>query len=314
MTHSALVTPLRSRSHKMIGPLLTAMVTPFNADDTLALDEAGRLAQWLIEQGNDGVVVAGTTGESPALSLDEKLALFEAVISAVDKRGSVVANTGGNDTRSSIALTKRATALGADGILAVVPYYNKPSQDGMLLHFGAIAESTDLPIILYNIPSRTGVDMSAATLLELARRHDNIAGVKESSGNFAQFSEILRSRRTGFSFWCGDDPLFLPSLAVGGDGLISVAAHVCARELRELLAAYRAGNMHRATELHLALTPLFVGLFAVANPTPVKWAMQQLGFAVGPVRLPLAPLPPALEPMLEALIAPYRARSQARAA
>ena len=292
----------------MIGRLLTAMVTPFTEDDKPALEEAGRLANWLIQEGNDGVVIAGTTGESPTLSVDEKIALFEAVAQAVGKRGSVIANTGGNDTRSSVALTKRATAVGASGILAVVPYYNKPTQEGMLLHFGAIAEATHLPIIIYNIPGRTGVDMTAATLLELSRRHANVVGVKESSGSFTQFSEILRERQPHFQFWSGDDPLFLPSLAIGGDGLISVAGHLCARELRAMLDAYLGGDVKRAAELHLKLTPLFGALFCVSNPTPVKWALRQLGFNVGSVRLPLAPLPQEYVPLLETLIEPYRQR------
>ena len=291
-----------------IGRLLTAMVTPFSDDDTVALDEAGRFANWLITEGNDGVVVAGTTGESPTLSTEEKIALFEAVTQAVGKRGSVIANTGGYDTRSSVALTRRATAIGVTGILAVVPYYNKPSQDGMLLHFGAIAEATDLPVIIYNIPSRTGVDMSSSTLLELARRHANVLGVKESSGNFAQFSEILRERRPDFQFWSGDDGLFLPSLAVGGDGLISVAGHLCARELRTMLDAYLSGDVKRASALHLQLSPLFTALFCVSNPTPIKWALQQLGFDVGGVRPPLAPLPDGFIPLLESVIEPYRSR------
>jgi len=295
----------------MIGRLLTAMITPFTADDTVALEEAGRLANWMIQQGNDGVVVAGTTGESPTLSADEKIALFEAVAAAVGKRGSVIANTGGNDTRSSVALTKRAAALGVSGILAVVPYYNKPSQEGMLLHFGAIAEATDLPIIIYNIPGRTNVDMSAKTLLELAKRHANIIGVKESSGNFPQFSEILRERQPKFQFWSGDDSLFLPSLAIGGDGLISVAGNICARELREMLDAYLGGDVKRASALHLQLSPLFANLFCVSNPSPIKWAMQELGFQVGTVRPPLAPLPEQYYETLKALIAPYHARVKA---
>lgn len=298
----------------MIGRLLTAMVTPFAADDTVALDEAGRLANWLIQEGNDGVVVAGTTGEAPTLTVDEKLALFEAVVQAVGKRGSIIANTGGNDTRASAALTKRVTSLGVTGILAVVPYYNKPTQDGMLLHFGAIAEATHLPIIVYNIPGRTSVNMTAQTLIELSRRHPNILGVKESSGNFTQFSEVLRERQPKFQFWSGDDHLFLPALAVGGDGLISVAGHLCARELRAMLDAYLGGDVKRASEIHLQLSPLFAAIFCVSNPTPMKWALEQFGFQVGSVRPPLAPLPLEFVAMLQSVIEPYRSRVKALSA
>ncbi len=295
----------------MIGRLLTAMVTPFTADDQVALEEAGRLAKWLLKEGNDGVVIAGTTGEAPTLSVEEKLALFEAVVEAAGSSGSIIANTGGNDTRSSVALTKRATEAGVSGILAVVPYYNKPTQEGLILHFSALAEATHLPIILYNIPSRTGIEMQPETMLTLAQRYPHIVGVKESSGNFAQFSAILRERQPAFKLWSGDDGLFLPTLALGADGLISVAGHLCARELRELLDAYHAGDVQRAAALHLQLTPLFAGLFCVSNPTPVKWALAKLGVAVGGVRAPLAPLPLAQEPHLAALIEPYRTRFQA---
>ncbi len=212
-----------------IGQILTAMVTPFDERGEVDLREAARLAERLIEQGNDGLIVCGTTGESPALSDDEKLALWRATKEAVGERAAIVAGTGSNNTRHSVELTERAAATGVDGILAVVPYYNKPPQDGMLRHFDAIAEATALPIIVYNIPGRTGANMLPATLLELARRHANIAGVKESSGDFSQFTAILRERPAGFGFWCGDDHLFLPSLAVGGDGVISVAGHICGR-------------------------------------------------------------------------------------
>jgi len=292
-----------------IGSLLTAMLTPFAADGSVDLDEAARLARFLVEQGNHGLVVSGTTGESPALDDDEKLALFAATRHAVGERAAIVAGTGGNNTRHSVALTKRAEAAGVDGILAVVPYYNKPTQDGMLAHFGAVAEATSLPVIVYNIPSRTGANMLPATLLELARRHGNIAGVKESSGDFAQFSAILRDRPRDFGFWCGDDHLFLPSLALGGDGLISVAAHLCARELRLLLDAFRGGDNAGAAHVHLALSPLFAKLFAVTSPIPVKWAMNEIGFALGPCRSPLGAMPPDLAEALRPLLAEFRARA-----
>jgi 4-hydroxy-tetrahydrodipicolinate synthase len=292
-----------------LGPLLTAMLTPFTPAGDLNVPEAKRLARFLVDQGNQGLVVSGTTGESPALEDSEKLALFAACKEAVGDRAAIVAGTGGNNTQHSIELTERAEAAGADAILAVVPYYNKPTQDGMLLHFGAIAEATRLPVIVYNIPSRTGANMLPATLLELARRHANIAGVKESSGDCAQFSAILRDRPEGFGFWCGDDHLFLPVLALGGEGLISVAGHLCARELREMHAAHVAGNVARAGQIHRALSALFAALFATTSPIPVKWAMNELGFDLGGCRSPLGAMPEALMPALRALLEPYRARA-----
>jgi 4-hydroxy-tetrahydrodipicolinate synthase len=285
------------------------MVTPFNGDGEVDLDEAGRIARWLVAEGNEGLVIAGSTGEGTALDDDEKIALFAAAKAAVGTGASIVAGATGPNTKASVALTKRAEAAGVDGILATVPAYCKPTQDGMLVHFGAIAEATALPLIIYNIPSRTGANMLPATLLELARRHPNVAGVKESSGDFAQFSAILRERQPGFAFWSGDDHLFLPALALGGDGLISVAAHVCARELRELLEAHARGDVARAAELHLAVTPLFRALFETSSPIPVKWAMGQLGFRVGACRSPLGAMPPALAQSLGALLEPYRARA-----
>ena len=294
-----------------VGRLLTAMVTPFDRKDHVDLPEAARLARFLIAQGNDGLVVSGTTGESPALEDEEKLDLFRACKEAVGTSGSIVAGTGGNNTRHSVEFSKAAEACGADAILAVVPYYNKPTQDGMLRHFGAIAEATSLPVIVYNVPGRTSANMVPGTLIELAKRHENIAGVKESSGDFAQFSAILRDRPEGFGFWCGDDNLFLPSLAVGGDGLVGVASHLCARELREMLDAYAAGNAVRAAAIHLELSELFAALFAITSPIPVKWALNELGFACGPCRSPLGAMPAALEERLRPLLAPYRERARA---
>lgn len=294
---------------KPLGRLLTAMITPFQADESVNLPEARRLAAWLLSEGNDGLIVAGTTGEGPVLDMAEKLALFAAVREAAGARGSVVANTGNNDTRSSVKLTREAKHTGVDGILAVVPYYNKPTQEGMLRHFGAIAEATELPIIIYNVPGRTCANMLPQTLLELARRHGNIAGVKESSGDFSQFTAILRDRQPDFRFWVGDDPYFLPSLAIGGDGLISVAAHICARELRALLTCFDQGDLAGAARIHQSLATLTAELFAITNPIPVKWAMKQLGFAAGEARSPLASLPPERQQRLQEMLTPYLERA-----
>ena len=292
-----------------LGPLMTAMVTPFDANGELDLREAARLARWLVDQGNDGLIVSGTTGESPVLSDEEKLALFRATKEAVGDSAAIVAGTGGNDTKHSVELTERARETGVDAILAVVPYYSKPPQDGMLRHFGAIAEATDLPVIVYNIPGRTGANMLPATLLELARRHGNIAGVKESSGDAAQFSAILRDRPEGFRFWSGDDHLYLPALALGGDGLISVSAHLCARELRAMREAFVAGRVAEASAIHRSLSALFATLFTVTSPIPVKWAMNRLGFACGDCRSPMGEMPESLIAVLEPMLAPYRERA-----
>lgn len=296
-------------SRPALGRILTAMVTPFDERGDVDLAEAARLADWLVSQGSDGVVVCGTTGESPALSDDERVALFGAVKDKLGPRAIVVAGTGGNNTQASIALTQRAEQAGVDAALAVVPYYNKPTQDGMLRHFGAIADSTRLPIVLYNIPGRTGANMLPATTLELGRRHANIVGVKESSGDFAQISAILSERSAGFGVWSGDDYLFLPSLAVGADGVVSVAAHLCGKELREMMLAYDGGDVAAAAAIHCDLSPLFAALFTVTSPIPIKWAMRELGFAVGECRSPLGAMPESLMATLRPLIAPYRERA-----
>ncbi len=292
--------------------ILTAMITPFDAQGDVALNEAERLASWLVERGNDGLVVCGTTGEGPTLTTDEKLAMFDAAKRAVGNRARVVANTGSNDTRSSVELTKKAEACGVDAILAVVPYYNKPTQDGMLTHFGAIAQATNLPVFIYNIPGRSSANMQAQTLLELARRHRNIAGVKESSGDFNQFAAILGNRRPGFTFWCGDDHLYLPSLALGADGVVGVATHLCSREFIAMGEALRGGNIDEAASIQCSLAPLFAALFATTSPIAIKWAMSRLGFQVGVTRSPLGAMPQELMARLEPLLEPYRERTAAR--
>jgi 4-hydroxy-tetrahydrodipicolinate synthase len=210
-------------------------------------------------------------------------------------------------------LTERAAKEGVDAALAVVPYYNKPPQDGMLRHFGAIAEATKLPVIIYNIPGRTGANMLPATLLELARRHPNVAGVKESSGDLAQITAILRDRPAGFGVWSGDDHLTLPLLAVGGDGVISVAAHLCAREMREMIEAHAKGDVARAARIHQDLALLIATLFVTTSPIPVKWAMNRIGFACGPCRSPLGTMPDDLAAKLEPMLAPYRERVRDKA-
>ena len=290
-----------------LGRLLTAMVTPFDVQGRVDLDEAVRVARHLVAHGNDGVVVAGTTGESPTLSDDEKLALFAAVKAALGDSATVIAGTGGNDTRHAVALTARAQETGVDGILAVVPYYNKPPQDGLIAHFGAIAAATTLPVMVYNIPARTGTNILPATVFALAERHANIVGVKESSGDLAQFTALLAGApRPDFRVWCGDDHLFLPALAIGAHGLVSVVGHVVGDRLRALLEAFLAGDVAGAAAIHRELAPICAGLFSTTSPIPVKWAMAEFAFAVGACRPPLGALPAELQAPLRELIAPYR--------
>jgi len=291
-----------------LGTVLTAMVTPF--DETGALDarEAQRLARWLVDRGNDGLVIAGSTGEGQTLEPAERVELYGSVKEAVRGAAVVVANAGTNSTRESVAAVHAAQEAGADVILAVVPYYNKPTQSGMLAHFGAIAQATDLSVVVYNIPGRTGANMLPETLLELARRHRNLAGVKESSGDLKQIATILRDRDAGFVVWAGDDHLFLPCLALGADGVVGVASHLCSPQYRRMLDAYRAGRVDEAAQIHASLLGLIDALFATTSPIAVKWAMAQLGFRVGACRLPLddmpGPLADRLRPMLGAYAEP----------
>ena len=292
---------------KALGRLFTAMITPFDAKGAVNVSEAVRIAEFLIERGNDGLIVSGTTGESPALEPEEKLELFGAIKSKLGKRGTVIAGTTGNNTHHAVELTKEAEKTGVDGILAVVPYYSKPPQDGLLKHFGAIAEATSLPIVLYNIPGRTNVNMLPATVHELARRHSNIVGIKESSGNVEQFIALVRDRvREDFTVYSGDDYFYLPSLALGAYGCISVAGHLCSRELRAMAEAYDGGDIETAGRMHRDLQPLFTALFAHPSPIPVKWAMNEYGFRAGACRPPMGEMPDDQKNALRPLIAPYR--------
>jgi 4-hydroxy-tetrahydrodipicolinate synthase len=219
----------------------------------------------------------------------------------------VIAGTTGNNTHHSVELTKEAEKTGVDGILAVVPYYSKPPQDGLLRHFGAIAEATSLPVVLYNIPGRTNVNMLPETIHELARRHENIVGVKESSGNVEQFTALVRDRvREDFTVLSGDDYFYLPSLALGAYGCISVAGHLCSRELRAMADAYDSGEIETAGRIHRDLQELFSALFAHPSPIPVKWAMNEYGFKAGACRPPMGEMPENLKEVLRPLIAPYR--------
>lgn len=283
-----------------IGRLLTAMVTPFTDSGAVDYEAAQRLAQMLVEDGSDGVVVAGTTGESPTLSDEEKLGLLRAVKAAIPAR-SVVAGTGGNDTRHSVQLSEKAIAAGADALLCVVPYYNKPTQEGMFQHFRALAKAG--PVIMYNIQGRTGVNMTAETTLRCAQEA-GVIGVKEASGNIEQMSLVCAGAPEGFRVWSGDDGFTLPLLAVGGHGVICVVSHLAGSAMRAMIEAYQEGRVESARDIHLGLLPLVQTLMtAASNPIPVKTAVNRLGFPAGPFRLPLAPMDEAATAKVMAAVA-----------
>ena len=270
-----------------IGRLLTAMVTPFDDQGRVDYDQARRLALALLDSGSDGVVVAGTTGEAPTLSADEKLKLFAEVKSAVGQRGAVVAGTGTYNTEESIHLSQEAERAGADALLLTVPYYSKPPQEGLFRHFQVIARSTSLPCILYNIPGRTALNMTAETTLRCARV-PNIIGVKEGSGDLVQISRIVEDAPNGFRVWSGDDQLTLPILSVGGYGVICVVSHLAGAQVRELIESFLAGRTEQAARIHRRLLPLMTVLMtAASNPIPIKHALNAIGFRVGAPRLPL---------------------------
>jgi 4-hydroxy-tetrahydrodipicolinate synthase len=288
-----------------LGTILTAMITPFDEQGELDAPEAARLASWLVGRGNDGLVVAGSTGEGMMLDRRERTALIGAVKDAVGNRASVIANVGASDTRSTVRAAQEAQAAGADALLVVVPPYVKPTQSGMLLHFGAVAQATPLPLIVYNIPGRTAANMLPETLLALRRSNDRVVGVKESSGDLKQIATILRDRDPGFRVWAGDDHLFLPCLALGADGVVGVASHLCSREYRRMVESFRGGDAAGAATIHASLLALIDGLFATTSPIAIKWAMVQLGFRAGSCRPPLDAMPDALARRLQPLIAPY---------
>lgn len=270
----------------VFGRVLTAMATPFDESGAMNWEQVGALAKRLVENGSDGIVVAGTTGESPTLSDEEKIRLFRAVKETVGGRAVVVAGAGTYDTKHSIHLTKEAERAGCDGLLLVNPYYNRPSQDGLYAHFRTIAESTKLPCMLYNIPGRTGVNCLPETIARLADV-PNIIAVKEASGSLDQVSDIRRRTKKDFLIYSGDDSLTLPILAVGGTGIVSVASHLVGREIQQMVRAFEQGEVARALQLHLRLLPLFKVLFITTNPVPLKAALNLSGINVGKPRLPL---------------------------
>jgi 4-hydroxy-tetrahydrodipicolinate synthase len=270
-----------------LGRLLTAMVTPFDDKGAVDYAQAKRLATALLDSGSDGMVIGGTTGETPTLSHEEKLRLFAEVKSVADGRGVVVAGTGNYNTAESIELSREAEKVGVDALLLTVPYYNRPPQEGLLRHFEAIAKSTSLPCILYNIPGRTGTNMTAETAIRLSRI-PNIVGVKEASSNFGQIAAIIQGADEGFRVWSGNDSDTLPILALGGYGVICVISHLTGLQMRQLIESFLAGRTEEASQIHHRLLPLNNALMTLStNPIPIKYALNQIGFRVGPPRLPL---------------------------
>jgi 4-hydroxy-tetrahydrodipicolinate synthase len=270
-----------------LGRLLTAMVTPFDDKGAVDYAQAKRLASALLDSGSDGMVIGGTTGETPTLSHEEKLRLFAEVKAVADGRGVVVAGTGNYNTAESIELSREAEKLGVDALLLTVPYYNRPPQEGLFRHFEAIAKSISLPCILYNIPGRTATNMTAETTIRLSRV-PNIVGVKEASGNFGQIAAVIQGADEGFRVWSGNDGDTLPILALGGYGVICVISHLAGLQMRQLIESFLAGRTEEAAQIHRRLLPLNNALMTLSvNPIPIKYALNQVGFRVGPPRLPL---------------------------
>lgn len=271
------------------GQVLTAMVTPFDQNGEIDFNATKTLVEHLITNGTDGLVVAGTTGESPTLTTEEKIELFKCVVEAAAGRVHVIAGTGSNNTQASMSLTKLAEETGVDGIMLVAPYYNKPSQEGLYQHFKTIAESTSLPVMLYNIPGRSIVNISVETVVRLSEI-TNVVSIKEASGNLDAMAEIISKTPSDFTLYSGDDGLTIPVLAIGGAGVISVASHIIGNDMQEMINAFKNGDVQKAAATHRNLLPIMRALFIAPSPSPVKAALNLNGIQVGGVRLPMVPL------------------------
>lgn len=288
------------------GRLLTAMVTPFNADGSVNYEKAADLAEWLINNGSDGLVVAGSTGEAATMSAEEKLELFRVVVNRINKRVPVIAGTGSNNTADSVKMTKMAEAMGVDGALIVGPYYNKPTQEGFYQHFAAVAQSTGLPIIVYNVPGRTASNISPAIVARLAADFENIVAIKEASGNVAQVAELYSVLPEEFTIYSGDDGLILPFMSVGATGLISVLSNIGGGILQDVMQAYEDGRVREAAKLNARMVPLANAMFIETNPIPVKAAVTLVtGIDAGQPRLPLTPMEPANKAKMVAVLQEY---------
>lgn len=288
------------------GRLLTAMVTPFNADGSVNYEKAADLAEWLINNGSDGLVVAGSTGEAATMSAEEKLELFRVVVNRINKRVPVIAGTGSNNTADSVKMTKMAEAMGVDGALIVGPYYNKPTQEGFYQHFAAVAQSTGLPIIVYNVPGRIASNISPAIVARLAADFENIVAIKEAAGNVAQVAELYSVLPEEFTIYSGDDGLILPFMSVGATGLISVLSNIGGGILQDVMQAYEDGRVREAAKLNARMVPLANAMFIETNPIPVKAAVTLVtGIDAGQPRLPLTPMEPANKAKMVAVLQEY---------
>ena len=287
-----------------IGRLITAMITPFDEQGRVDYEEAKRLALALQDSGSDGFVISGTTGESPALSTEEKLRLFSEVKSAVGDRAAVIAGTGNYNTAESIELSKEAEREGVDALLLVVPYYNKPPQDGLYQHFKSIAGSVHIPCILYNVTSRTSLNMAADTTVRLSKV-DNIVGVKEAGSDLDQISRIIRDADDGFRVWSGNDNETFYIMGLGGYGVVSVASHLVGNQIKGMMGLILEGDIESAAAEHRRLLELFKILFVVSNPIPVKYSVREAGFKVGVPRLPLVPPDEATASKIDSVLSEY---------
>lgn len=285
------------------GRLLTAMVTPFNADGSINYEAGADFADWLLANGSDGLVVEGSTGEAAAMDMDEKIKFMQTIVARVNGRAKIVAGAGTNCTASTIDLVKKMEACGVDGVLVVGPYYNKPTQEGYYQHFAAVAKATKLPIIVYNVPGRTGGNIAPETVARLAADFSNIVAIKEAAGNVAQTAELYRVLPEDFSIYSGDDGLILPFLSVGACGLISVLANVNGNLLQKLMQAYSEGRVKDAADLNKVMVPLAKAMFIESNPIPIKAAVTKVtGINAGAPRLPLTPISAAAEAKLDAAL------------
>lgn len=285
------------------GRLLTAMVTPFNADGSINYEAGADFADWLLANGSDGLVVEGSTGEAATMDMDEKIKFMQTIVARVNGRAKIVAGAGTNCTASTIDLVKKMEACGVDGVLVVGPYYNKPTQEGYYQHFAAVAKATKLPIIVYNVPGRTGGNIAPETVARLAADFSNIVAIKEAAGNVAQTAELYRVLPDDFSIYSGDDGLILPFLSVGACGLISVLANVNGNLLQQLMQAYSEGRVKDAADLNKVMVPLAKAMFIESNPIPIKAAVTKVtGIEAGAPRLPLTPISAAAEAKLDAAL------------
>lgn len=285
------------------GRLLTAMVTPFNADGSINYEAGADFADWLLANGSDGLVVEGSTGEAATMDMDEKIKFMQTIVARVNGRAKIVAGAGTNCTASTIDLVKKMEACGVDGVLVVGPYYNKPTQEGYYQHFAAVAKATKLPIIVYNVPGRTGGNIAPETVARLAADFSNIVAIKEAAGNVAQTAELYRVLPEDFSIYSGDDGLILPFLSVGACGLISVLANVNGNILQQLMQAYSEGRVKDAADINKVMVPLAKAMFVESNPIPIKAAVTKVtGIEAGAPRLPLTPISAAAEAKLDAAL------------